>query len=234
MKTKKLLLSLILITSVLFYFSCRKTDITSSTETVSKNLIEEKFFTSNRTADPTEDALINFLRRVNDKENFVEKTATLIGYPRWDKIFTKQKKYFTPSFQTTLTGDSSNTYYIPFVRDSQNFVNAAMMIRTSPTDTTLSYACDWEYKRIQNSVSSISDSAEHFAVFFMKLNNMVFGYDKFKIIDSHLFRKNSGGTIHVRLNNTVDSNVNNFNTVFTCQNVVISWQDCLWSRKMRW
>lgn len=98
MRTKKLLLSLSLFFSILFYLSCNKTDVSSPAEAANKNSLEEKFFNTHRSAEPKEKVLVDFLKRTNKKENFVEKTAKQIGYPRWDKAFTKSKKKSELSF----------------------------------------------------------------------------------------------------------------------------------------
>jgi hypothetical protein len=190
MRTKKLLLGLILFSSILFYPSCKKTDIFSSTEIVTKNSIEEKFFGTHRTTDPTEKALIDFLKRINDKEDFVEKTARQIGYPRWDKAFTKSKKTIN-SFQAILSGDSTEVFYIPFVRDSQNYVNASMVVRISSSDTSFSYTCDWQYASKPHQIVPSDTSAEGHALFFMMMDKTVFGHTKFTITDTTLFSGHS-------------------------------------------
>lgn len=83
---------------------------------------------------------------------------------------------------------SYDIYYIPFVRDSQNRVNAAMIIKASLADTSISYACDWQYKELLQNEAMTNGNAEKFAVFFMQFDNAVFKYTKFKITDRSLFR----------------------------------------------
>lgn len=46
------------------------------------NTVTDKFFNSHRSNDPTEKALIDYLKRVNEKEEFVETTVKRIGFPR--------------------------------------------------------------------------------------------------------------------------------------------------------
>ncbi len=229
--TTKLLLGLFLTVSMFCYLSCKKTDTFAVPEKTNNNLIEERFFNAHRTADPTEKVLVNFLKKVNDKDKFVEQTAKQIGFPRWDKSFTRKQAPPLNSIQANFTGDSTDIYYIPFVRDSQNFVNATMIIAANATDTSISYKLDWQYATLQNSTTSISDSAELLAVFFMFMDKSVFGYREFNITDSTLFKTNEHKVKKVKLNDVVaNSNSSNLLTVIEyCQDVAISYTDCPYS-----
>ena len=96
--------------------------------------VESKFFNSHRTNTAEENALINFLQRKNNKEHFVAKTVAQIGYPRWDKMLKKSNKKTLVVGDAAVMGTGGSTtaddvYYIPFVRDAQNYVNAAMVIK---------------------------------------------------------------------------------------------------------
>ena len=104
---------LLIVIGLLTYVACRKTDRQQITE---KNVsaIEEKFFNSHRTSDPIEKALVDFIKNKNDKEHFVEKTVSLIGFPRWDKAIKNGNK---SSRQGRGASDTVNITYIPFVRD---------------------------------------------------------------------------------------------------------------------
>lgn len=221
--TPKLLLSLILTVSMFSYLSCRKRDIFTEAEKTNTNSLEEKFFNTHRTADPTEKALVGYLKKVNDKDKFVEQTVQQIGYPRWDKAITLVNKKKAQN----LLGDSIQTFYIPFVRDSQNFVNASMIIHTSQTDTSFTYRCDWQYSEMENDVNSANDPAEHFAAFFMQLDKVVFGHRKFNIVDTNLFRTAHGPAKYLKLDSSVSSNTNNYYELIEfCQDVVYYYQNC--------
>ncbi len=190
------------------------------------NRIEEKFFNSHRSADPVENALVNFIKRKNDSLHFIAKTVKQIGYPRWDKAFVQTKKSISASYLSGSSGDSTNIYYIPFVRDSQNFVNASMIITTTQSDTSFMYKCDWQYSQMTNNTNEISDSAEYFAIFFMALDHTVFGYNEFKIIDTNLFRQQDHQPLKVKFNNLLPGQNNMYELITTCQNVNIYINDC--------
>lgn len=220
----RLLSSFMVVLSMAIFFSCTKTDdaLRPPAEATAAEA-EQRFFTQHRSSDAVENALVNYIKQQNNQLHFVGKTVKQIGYPRWNKAITIQQKNSYP----TARGENGDTtiYYIPFVRDSQNYVNASLAIKVAPSDTSFYYLCDWQYAQLQNSATSISDIAEHYAVFFMKFDKLVFGHTNFKIKDDHLFHGNFTGQVKVRLVES-DSNTNNLNSVFTCQTVVISWQDC--------
>ena len=210
-----------------FYLSsCKKTEPLTSNGTESSHSMEEKFFGNHRSNDPTEVAFVEFLKRVNEKENFVEKTVMQIGYPRWDKTFIKPKNL--PNLQQNLTGDSTEHYYIPFVRDSQNFVNAAMIITATPTDTSFSYRVDCDYRQLANSTTSVHDDAEYLAIFFMFMDKRVFGYHKFAIKDSNLFKENGNKATKIELTAAAanPTNGNLWDYVEFCQDVYLSSTNC--------
>jgi len=151
--------------------------------------------------------------------NLLKKTVGQIGYPRWDKAMIINK----PQASGRGNTDSSNTtYYVPFVRDSQNYVNASMIIKAFSTDTSFFYKCDWEYSTLQNNISSISDSIEHFAVFFMVMDNNVFGHKKFAITDTTLFRNGDYTASFVSFDSSlIFGRNNNLTPIEHCVNVSV-------------
>mgnify|MGYP007115599262 FL=1 len=204
------------------FFSCTKTDDVLRHSAAEA---EQRFFDSHRSNDPTEKSLVEYIRRQNEKYGFVPKTISQIGYPRWNKAITIQQKNSSP----TSRGENSDTavYYIPFVRDSQNYVNASMVIKVATSDTSFSYLCDWQYSQLQNNDTSVSDAAEHYGVFFMRLDKAVFGHNKFNILNSNLFSTAHGPAEYVKLDSIVSPNVNSLiEQVQLCQNVLIYFNDC--------
>lgn len=172
-------------TAMLTYISCRKTDQPAATVSQKTNSAE-KFFNAHRTNDPTEKVLVEFIKRRNDTAHFVEKTVTQIGYPRWDKAISFRK----PARKNAGRGnnrDSANIFYVPFVRDSQHFVNASLIIKTQQGDTDFYYICDWQYKNKVHGPPAIDTTAERYALFFMLLDNRTFGHTEFNITDTSLF-----------------------------------------------
>lgn len=67
----------------MFYNSCRKVDALRQETPHSVGDLENKFFNSHRSANITEKAIVDFIKRKNDKEHFIEKQvnklASLVG-----------------------------------------------------------------------------------------------------------------------------------------------------------
>ena len=178
------------------YVSCRKLDlqgVTIADKTFTP--AENKFFNSHRSADPVEKTIVAFLIKENSKKHFVEKTVDQIGYPRWDKIVKRSKTTATAAGISVMSADgntsanTSDVYYIPFARDSQNYVNASMVIKASPTDTSINYLCDWQYSSKVHGSANVDTTAESYALFFMRLDNHTFGHTLYDLTDLSLFPK---------------------------------------------
>jgi|GEM_PF-1856311 len=185
MKFKQIFyLSFILITGIFAFNACRKSDQQANQSQLP--IDNPKFFSNHRTTDPTEAALVDFIRRKNEKSPFINKVISQIGYPYWDKMVV-----IPATSNKSGRGNSDSlhtTFFIPFVRESQNFVNASMVIQTYPGDTTFSYKCDWQYKQRINGSPLVDTTAENFAFLFMYLDHNVFGHTRFTITDTTLFQ----------------------------------------------
>jgi hypothetical protein len=221
----------------MFVTSCRKMDIAKPVEMT----IQEKFFTTNRTNDAVEKKLVSFLAQKDQKQPFAEETVKKIGYPRWDKLMKKDAQTNSVKIDVdnesqkrtmSVTSGSVDVYYVPFVRDEQNSVNAVMMIHASSTDTTISYACDWQYASLLNVANDPTKSkARNFAFSFMRFDKMVFGHTKFKITNRALFAsqgRNAPPEITVELDKKMYSTTARLNVVYqeTCQDFVVTFRDC--------
>lgn len=213
---------------VLFIFSdCRRVGDVSERQKISTEIstIEDKFFNSNRTNTPQENILVNFVKQENEKMHFVEQTARQIGFPRWNKKIVR----YVSSPDGRSFSDSSEIIYIPFVRDSQNYVNAALAITVTPIDTSFRYFCDWEYISLADSTSDATDSAEHYALFFMILDREVFGHRRFVISDTSLFFDGYRKPAFIELADTLNSTGrgNYYSpTGEWCENFTIWWVNC--------
>lgn len=171
-----------ILAGLLVYISCRKIDRQPDESTTSST--ESKFFSSHPSSDPLVQAINQFVKKENNKYHFVDKLVKQIGYPYWGKsIVISGNKHIGGRGAS----DSTNTIFIPFALDSQNVVNASLVINTSPTDTTFHFLCDWQYSDRINGSPGVDTTAENLAVLFMLLDNNVFGHNRFTITDSSLF-----------------------------------------------
>jgi hypothetical protein len=190
MKLNRLLTAGLILAGITVYVACRKVDRPMDRPAAFTE--NGKFFSNHRTADPTEAAIVDFIKRKNAKSPFIDKVISQIGYPYWDKIMSFKKPLNTSNGRGN-TGDSASIYYIPFVRDSQNYVNASLMIKAQQGDTTMQYACDWQYQSRVHGSPNVDTTAEKLALFFMLLDNRTFGYTEFDITDNNLFQEAVAG-----------------------------------------
>jgi hypothetical protein len=220
----KVKIYLFLVATVLIWAACRKTDSKPGTNEQAPSVNETRFFSEHRSANQQVEAITQWVKQQNDKQNFVTQTIKQIGYPRWDKVLITN----SPKKGGRGAEDSSLLVYVPFVRDSQNYVNASMVIRTSSADTSFSYLCDWQYAQLSNTVTGISDSAEQFAIFFMVLDKRVMGHTRFTISDTGLFRNATHKANYVKLIDTtgVGGRGNLLIPVESCQTATVYFNDC--------
>ena len=190
---------LLFLTSIIFTFnSCRKADKIDnlqSPEIIVSNNIENRFFNAHSSADPMVQNITAYIKRKNDSLKFVEKTVGQIGYPRWDKA--KVISNLGNIQGRGNAGDSATITYIPFVRDSEEFVNATMTISASAEDTSFSYLCDWQYTQKNFTFdTSIADNAFRYFLFFALQDNNVFGHTRFQILDNDILQSAIDTTIN--------------------------------------
>lgn len=223
---------IIILVSSFILNSCKKIDFFNIKSEVD---IQTKFFSSHRSFNNDENKLIAFLEKRNLEENFIPQTVRQIGFPRWNKLIKRTvdksnvNEISSNSLENRIISKSSesnsNIYYIPFVKDSQNHVNASMIIETTPTDTTLSYVCDWQYKKIPPN----QNNREKFAVFFMNFDRNVFGHNKFEIKDQGLFKQSNKVASILEFKEKNLSAKDMYNVDY-CQDVLIKWNECPYTR----
>jgi hypothetical protein len=164
------------------YAACRKTDQPVNQQPTENQAT--RFFSGHASNDPFVQSITQFVKRENEKYNFVEKLIKQTGYPHWDKaIVTSGKK----GIGNRETADSAATIFIPFVAENQNTVNASLVITTSPSDTSFRFLCDWQYKNRVHGSAATDTTAENLAALFMLLDNNVFEHTRFTLTDSSLF-----------------------------------------------
>ncbi len=175
---------LFILVAATVYAACRKTDQSLHQSNAVNH--KDRFFSRHASADPQIQVLVQYVKTENEKYGFVEKIIRQIGYPHWDKTINVGGSTSTKGTGRTA-GDSIDLSYIPFVRDSQNFVNAMLVVRTTPTDTTHSFICDWQYQQRKHGLPATDTTAEYLASFFMLLDNRVLGHTRFRLNDTLLF-----------------------------------------------
>ena len=167
---------------LVIFISCRKIDRLTINENPIARL-ENGFFTNHAPTDPVVKAVLEFVKRENEKKHFVPNLIDKIGYPYWDKAIVKDKN--KPGGRSY--SDSTTTVFIPFVLDSANTVNTTLIVRASPSDTNFLLLPDWKYADQTYGSPEVDSTAENVALLFMMEDRSVFGYDRFKITDNNLF-----------------------------------------------
>jgi hypothetical protein len=174
---------LFVLTIATVYAACRKTD--QSADKPLAEGIESRFFSRHASANPLVKAITAFAKKENEKYSFVERMVKQIGYPQWDKAI-----IISGARSDKISGrsaeDSIELTYIPFVRDSQNYVNATLAVAITPDDTAFKILCDWQY----GDTAATGMSKKEFALTIINLNNAVFGNRMFEVQDSTIFEGN--------------------------------------------
>lgn len=182
MRINKLNIFLFLLAGATVYVSCRKMDQRHA-EPAGQNP-ETRFFALHSSNKPLIQSISQYFKHLNEKDHFVEKTIQRIGYPRWDKAVTVK----SPAVFHRGASDSVELTYIPFVRETEDFVNASLLVQTSATDTLYKYICDWQYQYVKKGVfEDTAITAERIALTLITLDKEVFGHTKYDLTDNALF-----------------------------------------------
>lgn len=171
------------------YVGCRKLDRPDNFSNA--EYIKSRFFFEHAPIDPLTKSAADFVRRENDKYNFIVNLTKQIGFPRWNKamIF----PYVNSAAANRGNGggqDSAAILYVPFSRDGQNFINSALILSLSSRDTLFQFLMDWQYDSLGYDTSATRTGWNAWDLFhlFTRFDNEVFGHTKFQILDSNLFR----------------------------------------------
>jgi len=200
-------LGLVIVFFTIIIISCRKIETEKGFKRDAR-IITSDFFQRHIPSDPLTKSLLDFIKKKNDTLHFVEKTVERIGYPRWDKANSFSGKTNKYGGRAGADSNSITITFIPFVRDSQNYVNALMAIRTTASDTSFRYLCDWQY----TDTAAIGMETDAFAFFMMKMDKSVFGHNNFRITDSSIFNGWPYAPDAVRLIDSLPQTVSNLVT----------------------
>jgi hypothetical protein len=169
--------------------ACRKIDRQDQRTPAGQQ--ENRFFNDHAPVDPLVNAIKSCLQRSNEKTGFVKTAVERAGYPRWNKAFTVSPA----QIRRGNNEDSMQITYIPFVKDSQNYVNAALLVKTTTTDTAIQWLMDWQYASYGFDSTSTKWSAQDVFHIFAVLDKEVFDRTEFEIIDDSLFGAPPSGKI---------------------------------------
>jgi hypothetical protein len=162
-------------------FSCRKAGLEELKPILQVQTDNNSFFTRHVSADPTIIAARQFVLSQDEKFNFSKPLSEKIGTPFWNKALIYGKSIQNEMDQSLETADSI-IIYIPFARDNERNVNAALAIKIKDTDTSFRMLYNWEYRQFDANNSSGWSPQDVFHIFSL-LERSVFATTNFRIID---------------------------------------------------
>jgi len=177
------------IIGLLIFTACQKSDkLIESSELPKTEVIQpEIFFTVHSSSNPAVIGAQNFLKSQNNKHQFIDEFVNRIGMPLWNKALVYENVKPVTRIASTIQESPATVVYIPFVRDSQIYVDASVLIRMTASDTTYRILCVWQYSDFGFEESDTSWSARDIFNIFSQLDKSVFGYTKHRIKDGRIF-----------------------------------------------
>ena len=164
-----------------YFLSCRKVE--TQIDESHNSAVVERFFNTNTSADPYVRTMTSWVKRQNEKFDFVEKLSSYAGFPIWSKA----RRGSSASTGNRSTEDDTDVVHIPFARDTQNYVNAILIIKTKGGDTAFQLLYDFEYEVYgYEDVHDTAWNARSVFHLFTALDYQVFGTTHFKVKDDEL------------------------------------------------
>ncbi len=169
--------------SLLFYASCRKTDFGAPAE---KPTSIDRFFNVPESADPRLKSIVRSIKAQEKEHPFLEKFIRKTGWPVWAKAKVIANNNLNGGRESTV--DSSALVYVPFVQDNAIVVSAALAVRMNETDTAWRVLYPSHYESFGFGATANGDwNARNVFQFFALFQYDIFGHTKFLIKDSRLF-----------------------------------------------
>ncbi|MDQ6608949.1 MAG: hypothetical protein M3Y85_03920 [Bacteroidota bacterium] len=185
---------LLILSALVLFFSCRKTD--SYQSDIQKTQIkDERFFTVSASASPEVKAIAEAVKKQDDKFHFLSSVIKKAGYPIWDKARIINFNNRTISGRSSSDSSGGELVYIPFALDSQNRTNAVLAVRLNNPDTTYRMLYAANYRLFGYDTTNHNRwNARSVFVLFSLFDYSVFGHTKFLIKDDSLYQPKTDST----------------------------------------
>jgi len=192
---------LLFILSMVLFMACHKMDV--SVENLPVESLS-KFFDERTSSNPAVKAASNFIKAENNKYHFVDGIVKQLGYPYWKDAIAYKRLGDRVSTGSSgrKNSDSSNVVFIPFVREGEPEVNAALRVTMSAKDTSFRFLLDWQY----SDTAATGMEKQDLALLLMVLHTNVFADTLFKLLDSTILEPQSDKRIKYLSINTVNLN----------------------------
>ncbi len=169
------------------------------------------------------------MKEQNIDNEFLNNFLKNKGIPKWNNILIQKKAKQT--LNSTVSNSSAvfdTIVIVPFVKVNEYRVNGFLKIKITDS-IRYNYSLAQDYKNYPYNINQEGLSAESFTTLILNLDNKVFGYKKFLIKDSLLFRNNnisSSQEISLLLEDSTTPNLQqNLNTISECTGttIFITW-----------
>jgi hypothetical protein len=173
-KTKTLLL-LAMVSAAIIMTACRKNDW----QTPSQKSDKERFFRLPHNSSATIRRAVVVLQEAETRRSFAVQLVQKNGFPLWDKAMT---------YYDAAARGGDTMLLVPLVPDGSRRVHAIIELRMSDQVVMRVLGAE-DYKLYPHGrLAGSSATAERFAVEFMKIEHLVFGYRQFVLRDDSLLK----------------------------------------------
>ncbi|MES2850759.1 MAG: hypothetical protein V4685_16995 [Bacteroidota bacterium] len=170
---------------VVAYCSCKKTDVNKVND---RNLYAEKFFQTPAASSPQLQAVIDMLKKENEKTGFINTLTDNAGLPVWDKLIKEKPKSKTGVAERGIIADKDGNMLIPLSNDNKTL--SALLFVMNKDGKYQFYCYDNNYAhQIAFSDKHSLKQREYVMALFMNMSNYVFGIHEFKSIPKDFFDK---------------------------------------------
>jgi hypothetical protein len=227
-------------------FACKKDYPTAFKETTLAREQYDRFFNLPNNATPYLIKIVNSLKQKEIQHPFLKTLISECGFPKWEfseiqppknQILNFVKTNSIRLLETPLESGKGNDsiILIPFVRDSNNYVNSFFAVKISDS-LQIEVVKGKNYFNYGYDGNSKMHIAQQIALRCMTFDNKIFKTDSFRIINNNLsisFPLSKGKAVFsVRFNNTNDSLFGEKSKLSMeqekCQTVRMSYIDCWW------
>ena len=149
----------------------------------------ERFFTVPERTAPAFRQIAAGLRRLQERDHFVDDYVNRAGFPRWE--FGQPGLNRSGQMSRASGGtDSLSYYYIPVTSPKTNSVTAILMVQVTGTDTLYRTLYQKQYSEFSRSGGAYS--AQHLMALFFYFEQEIFNRHQFLILDSSLISLGRG------------------------------------------
>ncbi len=168
---------------VVAYCSCKKTDVNKVND---RNLYAEKFFENPAASSPQLQAVIDLLKKENEKTGFINTLPGNAGLPVWDKLIKEKPKNKPGVAARGIIADKDGNMLIPLSNDNKTL--SALLFAMNKDGKYQFYYYDNNYAyQVAFSDKHSLKQREYVMALFMNMSNYVFGIHEFKSIPNDFF-----------------------------------------------